>query len=107
MKLFRLILSYSLLNLCATLGAQELAIPASDPSADEVRGDALIEKASVLLHAPTKTTLTATGGTLGQPMTFTATVRTLAAAGSPQGTIYLLDHATILAQFEVSPTNSL
>ena len=108
MKPFRLFFSFSVLSFCATLAAQDLTIPANDPSVDVVRRDALMEKASVLLHAPTKTTLTVlTSGTLGDPVTFNATVRTKAAAGSPQGTIYLVDRTNIVGQFDVSPTNSL
>src|SRR3974390_2149076 len=99
MKLLRLILSSILLSLCSTLVAQNVTLSAI--------GDPPVEKASVLLHAPTRTTLSATSGTLGQPVTFTATVRTFAAAGAPQGTIYLFDRTNIVGQFDVSPTNSL
>jgi peptidylprolyl isomerase len=56
--------------------------------------------------APTKTTLTATAGTLGQPVTFTVTVRAAAAAGSPVGTVEIFQQKTLLQTLTLSPTMS-
>ena len=106
MKHFCLILSCSLMSLCGTVLAQDSVIPASDPMDSGAAPDLLMEKAAVIKHAPTKTTLTASAGTLGQPIVFNATVRTFAAAGSPEGTVYLVDRGTVIAQFAVTPTNS-
>jgi hypothetical protein len=56
--------------------------------------------------APTETTVAVNAGTLGQPITFTVTVRTSAAAGAPQGTVGLADHGTALQTLTLSPTTS-
>ena len=56
--------------------------------------------------APTQTTLTVSAGTLGQPTTFTATVRAPASSGSPQGTVNIVDHGTVLQTLTLSPTYS-
>ena len=53
--------------------------------------------------APTKTTLTVSAGTLAQPITFTATVRAAAAAGSPTGTVEILDHGQVIQTLTLSP----
>ncbi len=57
-------------------------------------------------HAATTTKLTAAAGTLGQPITFTATVRAPAAAGSPAGTVNIIDHGTVIQTLTLSPTTS-
>ncbi len=57
-------------------------------------------------HAATKTTLTATAGTIGQPITFSATVRAAGAAGSPTGTVNILDHRNMLGTITLSPATS-
>lgn len=56
--------------------------------------------------APTKTTLTVSTGTLAQPITFTATVRAAASAGSPTGTVEILDHGQLLQALTLSPTTA-
>jgi len=43
---------------------------------------------------PTKTTLAVSAGMLAEPITFTVTVPRAAAAGSPQGTVNIVDTAT-------------
>jgi FKBP-type peptidyl-prolyl cis-trans isomerase/Bacterial Ig-like domain (group 3) len=56
-------------------------------------------------NAATKTTLTVSAGTLGQPITFTATVRVASAsAGSPTGTVEILDHGQMLETLTLSPS---
>jgi peptidylprolyl isomerase len=56
---------------------------------------------------PTKTTLTVRAGTLGQPVTFTATVRADdAAAGSPTGTVEILYQGQELGTLPLSPTTA-
>jgi hypothetical protein len=57
-------------------------------------------------HSATKTTLAVSAGTLGQPITFTVTVRGSAAAGSPQGTVDLIDQGAVIQTLELSPTTS-
>jgi peptidylprolyl isomerase len=50
--------------------------------------------------------VSASAGTLGQPITFTVMVRTAAAAGSPAGTVSIVQHGTVLQTVSVSPTTS-
>jgi peptidylprolyl isomerase len=57
-------------------------------------------------RAATKTTLTASTGTLGQPVQLTVTVRGAAAAGSPAGTVEIVDHGNVLGTMTLSPTIS-
>jgi hypothetical protein len=56
--------------------------------------------------AATKTTLTAKAGTLGQPVTFTVTVKTAAAAGSPAGIVEIFDHKTVIQAVTLAPAAS-
>jgi FKBP-type peptidyl-prolyl cis-trans isomerase/Bacterial Ig-like domain (group 3) len=56
--------------------------------------------------AATETTLAVGAGTLGQPITFTVTVRAPASAGSPQGTVNLVDHGSVIQTLTLSPTTS-
>lgn len=53
---------------------------------------------------PTHTALAVRAGTLGQPITFTATVRAPARAGAPIGTVEILDHGSLIQAFPVLPT---
>lgn len=62
--------------------------------------------AQTVRMAATSTTLKATAGTLGQPITFAVTVRAPASAGSPQGTVQLIDHGQVLQSLTLSPTTS-
>lgn len=55
-------------------------------------------------HSATKTTLAVSAGTLGQPVTFSVSVRTSAAAGSPQGTVDIIEHGAVIQTIPVSPT---
>jgi hypothetical protein len=59
--------------------------------------------ASTVGHEGTKTLLTVSAGTLGQPITFSVTVRAAAAAGSPAGTVELLDHGAVIRTLTLSP----
>ncbi len=68
-------------------------------------GAALVASHAVR-NAATKTTLAVTAGTLGQKMSLTATVRAPAAAGSPSGTVAIVDHGTVLGTLPLSPTSS-
>jgi peptidylprolyl isomerase len=54
----------------------------------------------------TKTTLAVSAGTLEQPITFTVTVRSAAAAGAPEGTVNIIDHGTVIQTLTLSPTTS-
>jgi FKBP-type peptidyl-prolyl cis-trans isomerase/Bacterial Ig-like domain (group 3) len=57
-------------------------------------------------NAPTATALAVSAGTLGQPITFTVTVRAPAAAGSPAGTVDLIDHGAVIGTLTLSPAAS-
>jgi hypothetical protein len=57
-------------------------------------------------NAATQTTLAVSAGTLGQPITFTVTVRASASAGSPRGTVNLIDHGQVIQTLTLSPTTS-
>ena len=56
--------------------------------------------------ASTSTLLTVNAGTLGQPITFTVTVRSAATAGSPEGTVNIIDHGVVIQTLTLSPTTS-
>lgn len=56
--------------------------------------------------AATKTTVTATAGTLGQPVTFDVTVRAAAAAGAPAGTVNLVDHGVVFGTAPLAAATS-
>jgi hypothetical protein len=56
--------------------------------------------------AATTTTLAVGPGTLGQPITFTVTVRGPASAGSPTGTVNITDHGQVLGTLTLSPATS-
>jgi FKBP-type peptidyl-prolyl cis-trans isomerase/Bacterial Ig-like domain (group 3) len=56
--------------------------------------------------APTKTSLTVSAGTLAQPITFTATVQAAASAGSPTGTVEILDHGQLIDTLTLSPATA-
>jgi hypothetical protein len=51
----------------------------------------------------TKTLLTVSAGTLGQPITFDVTVRAAAAAGAPTGTVSLVEHGALIQTLTLSP----
>jgi peptidylprolyl isomerase len=57
-------------------------------------------------RAATATGLSITGGTLGQPTTFTVTVRAPASAGAPRGTVKLVDHGKIIQTLTLTPVAS-
>jgi hypothetical protein len=56
--------------------------------------------------AATKTTLQVNAGTLGQPVTFSVTVRAAASAGSPTGTVQIVDHGKVLGTVNLAPMAS-
>lgn len=63
--------------------------------------------AAVVKNEATTTTVTVSAGTLGQPITFTVSVRALAANGSyPLGTVNLTIKGTVLDSLTLEPTNS-
>ena len=62
--------------------------------------------AQAVRKAATVTTLAVGAGTLGQPITFTVTVRAAAAAGAPTGTVNILDHGRVIQTLTLSPTTS-
>ncbi len=62
--------------------------------------------ADVAAQGRTATTLSATAGTLGQPITFNVSVRAAASAGSPTGTVNLLDHGQVIETLTLAPTTS-
>lgn len=62
--------------------------------------------ATVARKAATTTLVTASAGTLGQPITFTVTVRAAAAAGAPQGTVALAVQGTTIETLTLATTTS-
>ena len=62
--------------------------------------------AQTVKKAATATTLAVSPSTLGQPITFTVTVRGPATAGSPQGTVKLIDHGKVIQTLTLTPTTS-
>lgn len=62
--------------------------------------------ATVVRKAATTTTVKATAGTLGQPITFTVTVRAAAAAGAPQGTVALVVQGATIQTLTLATTTS-
>jgi FKBP-type peptidyl-prolyl cis-trans isomerase/Bacterial Ig-like domain (group 3) len=62
--------------------------------------------ARAVRKASTSTLLTVSAGTLGQPITFTVTVRSVARAGSPEGTVNIIDHGTVIQTLTLSPVTS-
>src|SRR5262249_42714416 len=62
--------------------------------------------AGILKKAPTSTSLAVSAGTLGQPITFNVTVRTAARAGSPSGTVNIVDHGQAIETLTLSPSAS-
>jgi hypothetical protein len=59
--------------------------------------------AQSLKAAATQTTLAISAGTLGQPITFNVAVHAGAAAGSPRGTVELIDHGTVIHTLTLAP----
>ena len=68
-------------------------------------GDREVAAQAVHRAALTTTTLAVKAGTLGQPITFTATVRGPASAGSPSGTVNFTDHGRVFATATLSPAS--
>ena len=66
----------------------------------------MIVAAHSVRSAPTATSLSETAGTLGQPVTFTVTVRAPASAGAPQGTVDLVDHGQVIHSLTLAPASS-
>jgi FKBP-type peptidyl-prolyl cis-trans isomerase FkpA len=62
--------------------------------------------AQTFKKAATETTLAVSAGTLGQPITFHVTVRAAASAGSPQGTVNIVDHGNVIESLTLSPTTT-
>lgn len=67
---------------------------------------AVVVAAKAVKNAATKTTLTASTGTLAADITFTATVRASAAAGSPAGTVNVLVKHQVIGTITLSPIAS-
>jgi peptidylprolyl isomerase len=57
-------------------------------------------------NVATQTTVAVSAGTLGQPVTYTVTVRAPASAGSPEGTVSLVDHGAVLQSVTLSPSTT-
>jgi FKBP-type peptidyl-prolyl cis-trans isomerase FkpA len=68
---------------------------------------AIVAAAKAKTPSPvTKTTLKVQAGTLGQAITFTATVRDTAALGSPTGTVDIIDHGSVIQTLTVAPSST-
>lgn len=57
-------------------------------------------------NTATHTSLAINSGTLGQPTTFTVTVRASSSAGAPTGTVNIVDHGSVIQTLNLSPTPS-
>lgn len=88
--------SRCLLSASASAVAKPLEIKPWPPATD----------ATVVRKAATTTTVKATAGTLGQPITFTVTVRAAAAAGAPQGTVALVVQGATIQTLTLATTTS-
>jgi hypothetical protein len=62
--------------------------------------------AQTVRRTASQTSLAISAGTLGQPITFTVTVRATAAAGSPAGTVNIIDHGNVIQTLTLSPAAS-
>ncbi len=69
-------------------------------------GTVMQAEAQSIRQAATQTTLAVSAGTLGQPVTFTVSVRGPASAGAPTGTVKLIDHGSVIATLTPSPYSS-
>lgn len=89
-----------------TLLCGTAASAASSAALKSAERSAVVETANAVKNAATKTTLAATTGTLGQPITFTVTVRAAAASGAPTGTVNIIDRGNVLRTLTLSPATS-
>jgi len=71
-----------------------------------VQGTVMQAIPAIAGKAPTVTTLAVSAGTLGQPVTFTATVRGPALLGSPAGTVRIVDHGSVVETLTLSPSST-
>lgn len=83
-----------------------VAAPALQIGVPAAQSNAIVASRAVR-NAATKTTVTAVAdGTVSAPITFTVTVRAAAAAGSPEGTVNILDHRNVIETITLAPTTS-
>jgi peptidylprolyl isomerase len=82
------------------------AVPSAAGSAGGLSRSSAEVAAAAARQASTHLSLAVTAGTLGQPITFTATVRAGAAAGAPAGTVNILDHGRVIQTLSFTPTTS-
>ena len=69
-------------------------------------GSAIVAKAATQARVPTSTVVQAQAGLLGQQITFTATVRAAASAGSPTGQVEFTRRGRVIAVADLSPATS-
>jgi peptidylprolyl isomerase len=79
--------------------------PVSGPAA-AVHQHTMDVAAKAVRQTATGTSLAVSAGTLGQPITFTVTVRAAASAGSPEGTVNLMDHGQVIQTLTLTPMTS-
>jgi hypothetical protein len=94
---------------CRTLLCGVAADPTSattEQSSAVVSPAFVAAKAAKVKDAGTATTIAVSAGTLGQPITFTVTVRAAAAAGAPTGTINLVYKKTVVETLTLAPATS-
>lgn len=75
------------------------------PAPQEARA-AIVAKAATQAQAGTITTVQAQAGLLGQAVTFTATVRAAASAGSPTGQVEFTQRGRVIGEATLSPATS-
>jgi hypothetical protein len=81
-------------------------VPAQSAAAVRTDAPAVVVPAKAAARAATKTTLSASTGTIGAPVSFTVTVRAAAAVGSPAGSVEITEHGHALATVPLSPVAS-
>lgn len=87
-------------TLLSGVGAVDASIAAEHSAAVIAASAAKVKKIG------TKTIITVSAGTLGQPITFTMTVRAAAAAGAPTGTVNLIDDRMVVETLTLTPAVS-
>jgi hypothetical protein len=85
--------------LSGTAAALDAGIPVEHSSV-------ITAKAAKVKNAATKLTITATAGTLGAPITFTATVRAAVAEGAPTGSVELISDRMVVENLTLAAATS-
>lgn len=91
---------------CVAEGLESRTFLSSVAQTLDLKQSTGIVAAMAVRKAATKTTLAISTGTLAAPVTFTVTVRAAAAAGSPRGTVSIIDHGKVIETIPLAPIAS-